>query len=251
MRWFLLIIFFSCSSPPSDIPEVVSGANFIEEGRYIVSGLGHCGACHGGNLSGGLAFEDSFGESYATNLTRLHQKTVKEIVASLRESKNPEAHRGYEWISDSDAIAIAAYLRSLYPIQNEVPERDIDFFTRNTKGFLTSSKNVRGAVPDVPPSERGKYLVNSVARCSECHSGSTSLFGSVEYMGGGKEFKKGDQINIAPALNDYSKLELVAFLRTGTTPDGRKSNFCPTDYFKNATKADLDLIAGYIEGLRN
>ncbi len=251
MRWFLLAILFSCSNPPSDIPEVVPGANFLDKGRYLVTTLGHCGACHGENLSGGLAFEDSFGESFGSNLTILHQRTVKEIVSSLRESKNPEAHRGFEWMSDGDAIAIATYLRSLYPIQNDIPARDIDFFTRNTKGFLTSSKNVRGAVPDVPSSEKGKYLVNSVARCSECHSGSTSLFGSVEYMGGGKELKKGDQIHIAPALNDYSKLELVAYLRTGTTPDGRKSIFCPTDFFKRSDKSDLELIAGYIEGLRN
>lgn len=249
MRWLLLFFVLGCSNPPSDIPPVVPGANHVDRGRYLVNSLGHCGYCHGSNLAGGLAPEDSFGESFGSNLTMLHRKTVNELVSTLRESRNPEAHRGFEWISDNDAIAIASYLRSLFPIQNDVPSREIDFFTRNTKGFFTSSKAVRGSVPDFP--ERGKYLVNHVARCAECHSSPPSLFGSVEYLGGGKEIKKGDIVGIAPALSDYSRLELISYLRTGRTPDGKNSILCPTDFFKNAEKSDLELIAGYIEGLRN
>jgi mono/diheme cytochrome c family protein len=252
MRFLFLVVFIlACSSPPSDIPDVVPGGNFLEKGRYLTTSLGHCGVCHGPNLSGGLALEDSFGVAYGPNLTTLHGRSVKEIVSALRESKNPEAHRGYEWISDADAISIATYLRSLYPIQNDVPKRDIDFFTRNTKGFFTSTKNVRGAVPEFPEEERGKYLVNHVARCAECHSSPPSLLGSVQYFGGGKEIKKGDVVAVAPALGDYSKLEIVAFLRSGLTPDGRESKLCPTEYFRKATKSDLELMAGYIEGLRN
>jgi mono/diheme cytochrome c family protein len=116
----------------------------IRRGDYLVNGIAACGNCHspqmpdgtlsGPPLSGGEALKQLAFLAYPPNLTPdvdtgLGTWTQDQIVTALREGHAPTGAilrppmpvAFYRSLSDRDADAIAAYLRSLPPVKNKVP----------------------------------------------------------------------------------------------------------------------------------
>lgn len=112
-------------------------------GAYLVQGLGHCGACHSPR---GIAFQEkamsdkgSDGKHYLAGetveswraLSLRNLWTVEDTVQLLKTGQNQFAtvsgnmadviHHSTQHFSDSDLIAIATYLKSLPPGENELP----------------------------------------------------------------------------------------------------------------------------------
>src|SRR5205823_3432083 len=117
----------------------------VERGRYLVTTIAACGNCHTprdatkkpvarGELSGGFEFEDpGLGQIVGTNITPdaetgIGQWSEAEIVTALRDGKRPDGTLirppmpipVYRQLSDNDAAAIAAYLKSVKPVRNKV-----------------------------------------------------------------------------------------------------------------------------------
>ena len=118
----------------------------IERGKYLVTVMG-CSDCHtDGSFVGkpdmahflggsGIGFEiPNLGYFYGANLTPdpdtgLGKWTDKQIVAAITTGVRPDGRqlapimpwRGFSHLKPKDAQAIAAYLRSLPPVQNKVP----------------------------------------------------------------------------------------------------------------------------------
>ena len=120
-------------------------ATQIERGRYLVAVM-DCGGCHTpGALVGApkenlaLAGSDvgfevpGMGVVYPPNLTShpatsISQWSAAEVKSVIRTGERPDERmlmvmpwRAYANLSDSDADAVAAYLKSLAPIENAVP----------------------------------------------------------------------------------------------------------------------------------
>jgi mono/diheme cytochrome c family protein len=117
----------------------------IERGRYLVT-LGGCGDCHtpgyflgqpdGARHLGGsdVGFEvPGLGTFYGPNLTPdaetgLGEWSAAEIVTALRTGVRPDGRilapvmpwRGFAALTDEDADAVAAYLKSIPPVRNRV-----------------------------------------------------------------------------------------------------------------------------------
>lgn len=274
-----LFLLVSCSTPPDPIPLTNLDPSYAGRGEYLVKSLAACGFCHGDNadpdspLSGGRAQMDNYGEAVAPNLTP-HKTGLKKwnlptVVTAIRNSVgreedfSPAFHRGFEWMSDTDAISIGAYLQSLPPVDNSVERRSVGFFTRNTVGiFEATAAEVPGYVPSMDRSEetrRGEYLVNNVARCQRCHNSPGSLLENERYLAGGGITKVGDQEKITPGLigeggfsiGSWSESSIVNYLRTGLTQDDRQidSTFCPIEFYKLAADKDLVAIAKYLKSV--
>ena len=119
----------------------------IARGRYLVEGPAACGDCHTpGGLSGkpdltrylggsdvGLAVP-GLGVFVPPNLTPdnetgLGNWTTEQIVTAFTKSRRPDGRmlspamptQGFAHLSRLDALAIAAYLKSLEPVKNAVP----------------------------------------------------------------------------------------------------------------------------------
>lgn len=270
-----------CSgAPPDTLYEPVS-LTVLQKGKGLVHGIAACGFCHGARpepgsiLSGGQPYWDAYGQVNAPNLVPNEGGTAGwsmfEVMRAIRGSRradgtqmSPTAHRGYEWMSDDDAQAIVAYIRALPTVGDETPRRDISFLDRNTIGFLTSpAREVRGYIPPIDPSfqsEYGAYLVDHVARCTACHNTPGSLFSEEEYLGGGLVVKTAAGERAAPGISSdtvagvgaWSAAQIVAYLRTGVTPDGRQidPNFCPTGFYRMADERDLTAIAAHLRRVR-
>jgi len=119
----------------------------VERGAYLVKTVGGCGNCHtprdaaakpiaGRELAGGFEFDDpGVGHIVGTNITPdpetgIGNWTEAQIITALRDGKRPDGTLirppmpipVYRQLSDGDAAAIAAYLRSLKPVRNKVGE---------------------------------------------------------------------------------------------------------------------------------
>jgi hypothetical protein len=137
----------------SELPTATYSAEQLTQGRYMVRLLG-CGICHTDgaligkpdytfNLAGsqtGIAYSNPMmdknpGVIYPSNITPdvetgIGNWSESEIIQLLRSGKASHNRNllaimpwpTYAWITDSDALAITAYLRSLPPVKHRVPD---------------------------------------------------------------------------------------------------------------------------------
>ena len=152
-----------------------------------------CAQCHsttgdlpldGGtvNLFGG----GPMGSLYAPNLTPaggLADWSDGQIVRALREGVDDQnlslvimPSMFYHVLSDEDAQAVVAYLRSQPTVEHEVPERGLAWMAEALVGAGAIQTSVQPAIiapqsapPPGPTAEYGQYLVNVFA-CGSCHS---------------------------------------------------------------------------------
>src|SRR3546814_8115734 len=95
-------------------------------------------------LAGGLKMEDPAFTAYGANLTPDVETGIggwsdAEIVTAIREGRRPDGSMIgpimpialYSRMSDRDVRAIVAYLRTLKPVRNEVPESVYSFPLRS------------------------------------------------------------------------------------------------------------------------
>jgi mono/diheme cytochrome c family protein len=183
---FILCGAIACGRAPE--PEA-SVATKIARGAYLVNGVGRCFWCHSAQTSTDpstpkpetLGAGDVLDERVpivAPNLTPdpetgLGPWSDDQIVRAIRlglgrdgrtlRSDHPSAY--YSIMSDEDAAAVVAYLRTLKPIRNRLP--------RSAPGSSVSESVQRPVTPAKSegdtPQERGAYLVH-LAECVGCHT---------------------------------------------------------------------------------
>jgi len=156
----------SCRRAPRIVEnrEVVSGeAAKLKRGAYLAE-VGGCGDCHtpGGmygapdssrRLSGSeLGWQGPWGTSYPPNLTPDHETglgawTDEEIVRAVRTGVSRDGRKvlppmpwpNYAHLTDEDAFAMAAYLKSLPPVKHSAPRA------------LSPNQMPEGAFVTIPP----------------------------------------------------------------------------------------------------
>lgn len=186
------------SRPPLDITVEITPER-VARGDYLANVALSCMACHaqrdwgtwGGPIlgpvgAGGESWvrEHGFpGRIFAPNLTPdpstgLGEWTDGEILRAIREGIGREGqalfnlmpYTDYATLSDEDAYAVVAYLRSLPPVRREMPEREIDF---PVSFFMKlAPRPLDGPVPEPDrddPVAYGAYLT-TVGGCRVCHT---------------------------------------------------------------------------------
>jgi mono/diheme cytochrome c family protein len=125
-------------------PDPAQGAE-VNRGAYLVEALAHCGECHtprnffGGIIAGkflsGAGTPD--GKDYAPNITPhktgIGEWETEDIVELLKTGKTPEfvtvggemrrVTRETAQLTDADRLAIAAYLKTVLPIESTRPKK--------------------------------------------------------------------------------------------------------------------------------
>jgi mono/diheme cytochrome c family protein len=249
----------------------------LERGTYLMRSIVACGNCHTPKgpdgdiadmeLAGGFVIEDGPFKAVASNITPDEETgigtwTDAEIITAIREGKRPDGTvigppmpiGFYRHMSDADAEAIVAYLRSVPPIRNEVPASEYDIPLPESYGPPV------GEVSAPSPDDQvayGEYLSN-IGHCMECHTpmGEGGMPDYANRFGaGGFPFNGpwGTSVsaNITPAgIGHYSDEELKAVIRTGVRPDGSKLlPPMPVSYYAGVTDADMDALVAYLRSL--
>ncbi len=175
----------------------------LKNGEYMFTVAG-CGSCHGKDgdpkkLTGGYEIKTEFGTFVTPNITPdlvhgIGKWTKADFYAALKEGVSPKGNHyypsfpysSYAGMSRKDIFDIFDYIKTLPAIATASIEHNLSFpySLRNSIGLW----KIAAALPSkfTPTSgkddqyNRGKYLVEHVAHCGECHTPRSSLFQTLD-----------------------------------------------------------------------
>jgi mono/diheme cytochrome c family protein len=259
----------------------------IERGRYLAL-AGNCASCHttadGKPFAGGVVFETSFGKIYSTNITPDAQAgignwTEQQFRQALREGVRTNGehlypafpYTSFTKITDDDAGALFAYLKSVPAVSAKAPENDMSwpYSMRSLMSVWNALYFDAGPYrPDAGKSKewnRGAYLVESLAHCSACHSPRNSLGAEESDMaltGGAytdhvtadmkRAWSAPNLTSASNGLGSWTVDDLAAYLKTGK--NAYAITFGPmNEVVMNSTRhladADIHAMATYLKSL--
>ena len=259
--------------------------DLVEKGQYIFAVAGGC-ACHTVPRRtphvGGRAFAIPFGTVYSTNITQDKETGIgswsdREIHDSIVKGIRPDGERllpvmpyeAYSGMVEEDLKALIAYLRTLKPVRKDnFPLKAwVPFFRPLwTPLWLKLFGRFSDSPANAPQRgvERGRYLVEHVSLCGDCHTPRNSLGAPNRafYLAGTKVGPSGKEIpNITPdkvtGIGDWRREEIADFLLTGTKPNSDDALDLMAEViegtplgFKNMKRDDTLAIADYLKAIR-
>jgi mono/diheme cytochrome c family protein len=269
-------------------PAVAASAGNAERGAYVLR-LAGCATCHtapkGGKfLAGGRELKSPFGSFFPPNITPDPETGIgnwsdEDFVQALRQGKSPDGkpyypafpYTSYTRMTPKDMLDLKAYLDTVEPVRNPVPDHKLDFPFSVRAGmyvwrglfFDTLSPLTEPGFTNSDQSEawnRGAYIVNGPGHCGECHT-PRNVFGALQRELSFSGNPKGPDNKPVPnitghakrGIKDWSDEDIVSFLEIGITPDGDFAGGAMTDVIDDATSeltaADLEAIATYLKSL--
>ena len=269
-------------------------AERIARGKYLANNVAVCMDCHSkrdwsrfagppvpATLGmGGEIFDQKFGYpgSYSSkNITPagISRYSDGELFRVISSGVNREGkalfpimpYLNYGLMDEEDIRSIIAYIRTLIPVRNQVPESASDF----PMNFIINLIPKKAGFSKLPPASEkvnlGRYLVNA-ANCKDCHTQfakGTPVKG-VEF-GGGREFSFPDgsmvrSANITPDLQtgigNWDEETFVDTFRSHSDSltlstklvPGEFNSIMPWTLFGQMHEEDLKAIFAYLKTLK-
>ena len=280
-----ILLFLGCFT---FVPAFVNAqtGDLTAKGQYIFALAGGC-ACHtvpkGTPHIGGRAFPIPFGTVYSTNITQdketglgawtdqqIHDAMVKGVRQDGSRILPVMPYEKYSGMAQEDLKALIAYLRTLKPVKKAPPELKTWVPLVRSLGtpiFLKIFGRFNSAPAQAPKSgvERGRYLVEHVSLCGDCHT-PRNFIGvpkqSLYLAGASKKIGPlGEAVpNITPdketGIGEWKREDIAELLLTGTKPD--LDNVQGLMYeviqgtphgFKDMKKEDALAIADYLKSI--
>jgi len=223
----------------------------VTRGEYLLR-AGGCVSCHtaagGLKLAGGRALATPFGTFYSPNITPdpetgIGRWTDAQFLRALREGVRPDGanyfpvfpYPSFTGITDSDALAIKAYLLSVPAVRQDNRPHDVIFpfswrvLQTGWKLLFFTPSPFQPAPERSTAYNRGAYLATALAHCGECHT-PRNFFGATrsgDRLSGTSDGPDGQLVpNITPdpgtGIGKWEKSDVVELLKTGTTPEQSK-----------------------------
>jgi mono/diheme cytochrome c family protein len=260
-----------------------SSPETIARGKYLAEHVAGCRGCHspadskapGQPVIAGKEFtgRDFYeihdagfpGRPRAPNLTSdpetgIGKLTDGELLRAMREGIGHDGRallmmpwqRFADGMSDDDALAIIAFLRTLPPQSNDVGKTELDF---PISMFIRAEPHpLKASAPPMPtdPLERGKRLIK-IGNCEGCHSSHDAMHNDIpgQYLAGGDKFPlKGLITAYAPNLTSdpgtglgaYSDDDILRVIDEGKGKSGRMLYFMPFTELRGMTDEDKRAI---------
>ena len=249
-----------------------------EDGAYLVQAAG-CPTCHtaegGPPLAGGRAFETPFGVFYSPNITPDRETGIggwsrADFIAALKHGIAPDGsayfpvfpYTSYRLMTDADAGKIYDELQTRPAHRQSNREHDTPWwlFRWMMKTWQWWALEEPSPATDDPVLARGRYLVDALGHCTECHTPRDWLGASIRsrYLAGTTQGPEGDRVpNITPDRGDgigkWDDDDLAYFLESGQLPDGDYTGGLMTDVIDHATSRlsaqDRRAIAAYLQSV--
>lgn len=251
---------------PIDAIAIPDSEAAISHGQHIAT-THYCGYCHGANLAGGfLVNEAALAVIPAPNLTAGVGGigTANEDEDWIRAIRHGVGHddrgligmpsRVWYQMSDEDLGGLIAYLKTIPPIDNELPERRIGPLFRlmlalgqapPPESSLIDHDSSRPPTPEPGVTiDYGEYLARS---CTACH-GPDMAGGTTRTLDG----ELVTALNLTPGgeLARWTQADFIIALRTGVTSGGRLlSDEMPWTYIASMTDDELEAVWMYLQTL--
>lgn len=265
---------------PAALPDAVAAGHTpdVDNGAQVFAAAG-CASCHAAPgsedktaLSGGHPVESAFGTFYAPNISPSDQGlsgwSLAEFSRALRQGIGRSGeylypafpYTTYTGMTDTDVSDLFTYLGTLPADATPNRAHDIGFPVTIRRGIGLWTKLYLDPAPvmtgDLSPElERGRYLVEALSHCAECHTPRTVLGGldRAQWMAGAANPSgKGRIPNITPSELDWSQEEIAEYLTSGFTPDYDSVGGTMAKVVGNISQlpqADRMAIAAYVKAL--
>jgi mono/diheme cytochrome c family protein len=282
---FWLAILLPLSSL-ADALHAQSDGGLAAKGQYIFAVAGGC-ACHtepkGTPHAGSRAFPIPFGTVYSTNITQdretgLGAWTDREIYDAMVKGIRKDGGRilpvmpyeKYSGMAQEDLKAMIAFMRTIKPVKKATPELKSSVPLVRSVGtplYLQVFGKFFPSPPQAPKSgvERGRYLVDHVAICGDCHTPRNSIGVPQNslYMAGAtqKIGPLGEAVsNITPdketGIGDWRRQDIAELLLTAIKPDADNVQGLMYEViqgtphgYKDMKKEDALAIADYLKSI--
>ena len=239
---------------------VPNDAESIARGQYIATRVAMCTECHGTDLGGMVIVESAaMGRLAGSNLTRgrggigaayTNEDFVRALMHGVRKDRRSVIFMpsGEFHFTTADLGALVAYLRSLPPVDREVPPPSVGPMARVlavTAGFplvtaaaIDHERVAPVAENDVADPVAAGHKLVAMGGCHGCH---------LPTLGGGGGPPPGAS-NITPVgIGDWTREQFVTAIREHKRPNGTTiSDAMPRDYGQ-MTDADLHHIFAYLK----
>lgn len=210
---------------------------------------GGCASCHADPeatgearllLGGGQKFASPFGTFIAPNISPHPDNgiggwTALELANAMTRGISPGGqhyypvfpYASYIHAELQDVADLHAYLMTLPPVAVESTPHEVGFpfsLRRALGGWKFMFLNTEWVVDGDLTSEqaRGRYLVEALGHCGECHTPRNALGGMQRdrwLAGGPVPAGSGRFPNITPAKLTWSEADIAEYLKSGFTPD--------------------------------
>ncbi len=291
------LVYFNMSFPKAEpVPNIKVGATpeRLARGEYLVRHVVGCLDCHserdwtkfagpvtpGAEGKGGEVFDEETagvpGAVYAKNITPagIGSWTDGELIRAVTTgvSKDGTAlfpimpYQAFNYLRREDLYAIVAYLRTLKPVQDIIPDRHLDFpMNIIVKTIPFSNYNPGSPINKSDSVAYGEYLT-TIASCSGCH---TQLDKGVPIKGmdyaGGMVFNLPAGVvrsaNITPddetGIGKWTKAQFIQYFKTFSSDSSHNIHVEPNQYntvmpmtfFAGMSAEDLGAIYTYLRTL--
>ena len=286
LKIFAILVLLDFLLPFVTHPGQAQTESIVSKGQYIFALAGGC-ACHtipkGTPHAGARAFPIPFGTVYSTNITQdketglgawTDQQIHDAMVTGIRRDGGwilpVMPYEKYSGMAREDLQALIAFMRTLKPVKKATPElKTWAPFARSlgTPIFLKIFGRFSSSPAQAPKSglERGRYLVDHVSLCGDCHTPRNSIGVPNQslYMAGASQKigPLGEAVpNITPdketGIGEWKREDIVEVLLTGTKPD--LDNIQGLMYeviqgtphgYKDMKKEDALAIADYLKSI--
>lgn len=249
---------------------IPTDAASIIEGERLFATRG-CGDCHKGNGAGGDFIDDALlGRISAANLTggqgsRSGNFSDSDWVRAIRHGVGPDGKplwimpsQEFNGINDKDLGALIAYIKSLPPVDLEIPPKQLGPLGRV---LLVASADVAvlpaeridhtaprpAAVEVATTKDYGAYLAQT---CMGCH-GATLSGGAIPGVPAEPPYPANLTPDPETGLGTWTEADFVQAIRTGIRPDGSGINptVMPWPNFAQMSDTELSALWLYLQSV--
>ena len=256
-----------------------SKADLIKRGDYLVNTIMTCGNCHspkgpqgdipGKHFSGGLSWDEPPFKVTAPNITEDKETGIGEwsdadikhlLRTGLRPNGTPIATvmptGFYGIITDRDLDAIVAYLRTIKPIKNKVP--DPIYKMPQVRQIFPGSEKPYTEAMLTDHVKHGFYLA-TIGHCMECHTPMVKGrhpwnrigAGGMEFPGPwGTSVSRNVTSSKTKGVGGWTDAEIKRAVTTGVDKEGK--HLKPPmgyHYYAHMTDADLNDVIAWVRTL--
>jgi len=247
-----------------DAPLPVSlDAESIARGRHLAEAVTGCQECHGRRLEGMILEDDAMlGQIVAPNLTSgiggvgsyySDADWVRFMRHGVGQDGRPlvlVSSLSLFELGDADMAALIAYMRSLEPVDNELPQTRVNLLARLLLLLEPSALPAlvidhQAAAPVAPEPavsvEYGEYLANLA--CAGCHQAD---------FGGGSGPSTGRNLTPGGDLATWSEVEFRRAIRFGMRPNSGEmldNDMMPFERLGQMTNDEIQAIWLYLQSL--
>ena len=273
-------VFWWVTSPNTLPDDALAGLEPDLERGETVFNASNCASCHAAPkaegeeklvLVGGRSFPSPFGTFLSPNISPdkehgIGNWSAMDLANAMTRGVSPNGqhyfpafpYTSYAKAELGDVVSLHAYLMTLPASAEPSKPHEVGFpfnIRRSLGGwkFLFYKDDWVLSEGLTEAEERGRYLVEALGHCGECHTPRNPLGGLNlgSWLGGAANpAGKGRIPNITPAVLDWSEPDIAEYLKSGFTPEFDTAGGHMVEVVENfalLSQEDRDAVAAYLK----